>query len=438
MDRLEPMKTPTTLEITDQDLCLHQGADSSDATHATETAPTQATETNRENDSALASKPSRFHGTYPRLKNGIYISQAISQEERSMCVAGPTHAIEIFHSGARAIISSLNGSNTPEDISSILCAPIEVIDSVLDELNAANFLDTVRNKITLHNRFQSAIPSRALHTEDQSRDAAYSQLQRRLAPELSQATWLSGVADGGVGLLSDRQEFGIEIFGSSRTATLLFSILLASGVTNTRFALNATHGHQSITDSDLGSGALRTSDIGLSFQSRLEQLSREWSLFPVASHPGSIHKPVPVIIPERNLRIIVGGYDQELVNHLVKDSQDHLFIGRSAGGVATCGPFVRPGLTPCMSCLVLGDSERYGQFHSRLSAASGTSVEFPIAIAHQVAAIAAHTALRFIDTGESSLMGAQIHVNFLDPHAPTIHRFSRHPSCTCQWDEHDQ
>ncbi len=434
------MKTTMTLDSSNQGLCLDQRADLSDPTFITTTASSRALDSRSMHATQIDARAhssefaiSRFHETYPRLKNGIYISKAISSEEKSICVAGPGHAIEIFHGGARAIIASLNGIHTPEEISSLLCAPIDVIDSVLAELLAANFLDTVRNKITLHNRFQSAIPSRAAHTEDQSRDAAYSQLQRRLAPELSQATWLNGVADGGVGLLSTRQEFGIEIFGSSRTATLLFSILLASGVTNTRFALNAAHGHQSISDSDLGSGALRTSDIGLGFQSRLEELSREWSLFPVASHPGSIHKPVPVKIPERNLRIIVGSYDQELIDHLVIDSQDHLFVGKLSGGVATCGPLVRPSRTPCIRCLTLGDAERFGQFHNRLSAASGTSEEFPIAIAHQVAAIAAHTALRFIDTGESTLMGAQIHLNYLEPYAPTIHRFSRHPSCACQW-----
>ena len=440
------MKTLSRLEVTKQNLDPAQRTDSSDLSHVTKSASECADvsasmhtgEINSKGDDREESTVSRFHGTYPRLKNGIYISQAGTPEERSMCVAGPSHAIQIFHSGARAIIASLNGSYTPEEISSLLCAPIGVIDAVLAELLAANFLDTVRNKITLHNRFQSTIPSRAAHTEDQSRDAAYSQLQRRLAPELSQATWLNGVADGGVGLLSTRQEFGIEIFGSSRTATLLFSILLASGVTNTRFALNAAYGHQSISDSDLGSGALRTSDIGLGFQSRLEELSREWSLFPVASHPGSIHKPVPIIIPERNLRIIIGNYDEELLNHLVRDGQDHLFIGKRAGGVATCGPLVRPKQTPCMRCLTLGDSERFGQFHNRLSAASGTSEEFPIAIAHQIAAIAAHTALRFIDTDKSILMGAQIHLNYLEAYAPTIHRFSRHPSCTCQWDDHDE
>lgn len=436
------MKTTTTVEMNKHNPLLDQGAGFSDSNeHAKDVTGSDSLNTSisdTQPDHCVENAISRFHGTYPRLKNGVYITLARTPEERSMCVAGPNHAIEIFHSGARAIIASFDGKHTPEEISSLLYAPIEVIDAVLVELLAANFLDTVRNKITLHNRFQSAIPSRAAHTEDQSRDAAYSQLQRRLAPELSQATWLKGVADGGVGLLSTRQEFGVEIFGSSRTATLLFSILLASGVTNTRFALNAAQGHQSISDSDLGSGALRTSDIGLGFQSRLEELSREWSLFPVASHPGSIHKPVPVIIPERNLRIIVGSYDEELLNHLVRDGQDHLFIGKRAGGVVTCGPLVRPGQTPCMRCLMLGDTERYGQFHNHLSAASGSSEEFPIAIAHQIAAIAAHTTLRFIDTSESLLMGAQIHLNYLEPYAPTIRRFSRHPHCTCQWSDTDE
>ena len=378
---------------------------------------------------------SAHHDTYPRLKNGVYINRASATEEKSIYVATSNHAIEIFHGGARAIIAQLNGAQTPEEISSRLSAPMEVIDKVLTELKDANFIDTVRNKITLHNRFQSTIASRAAHTEDQSLDAAFSQLQKRLAPELSQATWLAGVNDGGVGLLSTRQNFGIEIFGSSRTATLICSILLASGVTNTRIARTATQQHPTINDSDLGSGALRTSDIGLNFRGRLEELSREWSLFPVASRGGSIHKPPTELIPERNLRILVGGYDPELIEHFTRDGHDHLFVGKLAGGVATCGPLVRPGSTPCVQCLSLGAEERYGRFHTHLTATNGTSDEMPIAIAHQLAAITAHAALRLIDTGDSPLMGAQIYLNYLEPFTPSMNRFSRHPQCTCLWSD---
>ncbi|MSW02773.1 MAG: hypothetical protein F2830_01080 [Actinobacteria bacterium] len=378
---------------------------------------------------------SRDLAMYPRLKNGVYITRPSQLEEKSIYVATSTHAIEIVHTGARAIICQLNGLQTPDEISSKLFAPRDLVDNVIDELKDANFIDTVKNKITLHNRFQSAIPSRASHTSDQSLDAAFSQLQKRLVPELSQATWLSGVKDGGVEVLSNRQNFGVEIFGSSRTATLLCSILLASGVTNTRIALTSMQEHSSISDKDLGSGTFRTSDIGLNFRSRLEELSREWSLFPVASHPSSMGKNSTELIPERNLRIIVGGYENQWVEHFTRDHHDHLFVGKIAGGVATCGPLVKPGYTPCMQCLQLGNQERYGSFHNQLTATQATSDEIPIATVHQLAAISAHAVLRYIDTASSPLLGAQIHLEYLEPFTPRLIRFSRHPHCTCMWQQ---
>ena len=371
--------------------------------------------------------------SFPRLKNGVYISRPVVAHENSIVVATSTLAIEIFHAGARSIIAQLTGTLSPEEISQNLSAPIQVIDKVLTQLKDANFIDTVRNKIILHNRFQSAIAARAAHTADQSQDAAFSQLQKRLAPELSQATWLEGIKDGGVELLSSRQNFGIEIFGSTRTATLICSILLASGVTNTRISLTSTQKHPTISDADLGTGALRTSDIGLNFRGRVEELSREWSLFPVSSHKCELNEAASELIPQKNLRIVVGEYEPELIEHFTRDQQEHLFVGKLAGGIATCGPLVQPGLTPCARCLSLGAEERYGEFHSQLTAAHGTSDELPIAVAHQLAAITAHTVLRFIDTGESDLAGAQVQLKYLEPLIPVFHHFSRHPKCACIW-----
>ena len=388
---------------------------------------------NTHDDIEISQRLSNHHNSYPRLKNGIYISRASGEQESSIYVATSTHAIEIFHAGARAIITALNGSQTPQEISEILSAPIELIDQVLTQLKDANFIDTVRNTITLHNRFQSTIASRAKHTKDQTLDAAFSQLQKRLAPELSQATWLAGVNDGGVEILSNRQNFGVEIFGSSRTATLICSILLASGLTHTRIALSSIQQHPTISDGDLGTGALRISDIGLNFRGRLEELSREWSLFPVGSQGASIHTPPAELPPERTLRIIVGSYEPELIKHFMRDGQEHLLVGKLAGGVALCGPLVEPGITPCLQCLALAAEDRFGRFHSQLTASYGTSEELPIAIAHQLAAITAHAVLRFVDTGESVLKGAQIHLNYLDPLTPTLNHLSRHPRCQCTW-----
>ncbi|CAB4751905.1 unannotated protein [freshwater metagenome] len=133
------------------------------------------------------------------------------------------------------------------------------------------------------------------------------------------------------------------------------------------------------------------------------------------------------------LRIVVGSYDPKLIEHFTRDGLDHLVVGKIAGGVALCGPLVQPGITPCLQCLSRAAEDRFGRFHSQLTASHGTSEELPIAIAHQLAAIAAHAALRFIDTGECALKGAQIQLNYLEPFTPTLTHFSRHPQCRCTW-----
>jgi len=373
---------------------------------------------------------------FPRLKNGIFISTPAEKEEKSITVATSFYGIEIIHSKARLIIEHFTGVLSCDEIASALDIPISTIDSIIKELLDANFLDTQRNSIKLNNRFQSSIASRAVHTQDQSNDAAYSQLQKRLAPELSQATWIKGVRDGGVDLMTSRQNYGVEIIGNSRTATLLYSILLASGVTNTRISLSASYKHPTVVYSDLGSGSLRTTDLGLNFKNRVEELSREWSLFPVASSYALSQRGAPKpVLPEKNLRIICDSFDSQYVEHLLKDGHDHLFIGRSPGHAATIGPFVQPGNSPCRRCLSLIEAERIGV--QQLSKPLSTSDELPIAIVHQVAALAAHAALKFIDTGESELLAAQLIVDFLDALTPRLQRFPHHPGCSCLWPQED-
>ncbi len=373
---------------------------------------------------------------FPRLKNGVFISSQTSTQESSITMATSSHGVAINHSSARSIIEQFTGILSCDEISQKLGIPITTIESIIDELLAANFLDIQRKTIKLNNRFQSAIKSRAAHTQDQSNDAAFSQLQKRLAPELSQATWIQGVRDGGVDVMTARQNFGVEIIGNSRTATLLFSILLASGVTNTRISLSASYKHPTVVESDLGSGSLRTTDLGLNFKKRIEELAREWSLFPVASSFALAQRGAPKpVVPEKNLRIICGSFDSQYVEHLLRDGQDHFFVGRAPGHVATVGPFVQPGSTPCRRCLSLIEADRVGV--AELSIPLGTSDELPIAVAHQVAALAAHAALKFIDTGTSELQAAQLIVDFLDALNPQLQHFPQHPECECLWTRAD-
>jgi hypothetical protein len=364
----------------------------------------------------------------PRLKRGVRISAPGTDEKKSLIVISAHRAISIHYPGARAIIAKLDGEHSILDISDEIDAPIDIVEKVIEQLKLAQLLDVKTSKIKLHNRFQSPIAERAVHTEDQSNDASFKQLQIRMSSELSQTTWVDGVVDGGVELLSARQNFGVEIHGGNRLATLIFAALLASGVTNTKFSIASRGRLSSIGDNDLGTGALRITDFGLNFTSRIEELTREWSLFPTASKnvKGTISSP----IPERNIRVVIGNYTEGLIEQLLRDKQNHLFVGQTSGGAAHIGPFVIPGSSPCMNCSSLGIQDRFGV--EGFLPLSTESIETPVALTFHLAGVAVQAILQLIDTGESDLKGARLCFDYNSPVAEQRLQIARHPLCACQ------
>jgi len=365
----------------------------------------------------------------PRLKQGVYISQPKPDEEKSLVIASAHHAISIHHPGARAIIAKLDGQHCAIDISKEIDAPLDVVEKVISELEITQLLDVTHSKIRLHNRFQSPIAERAANTDDQSNDASFRQLQLRMTPELSQTTWIPGVVDGGVQALSSRQSFGVEIYGESRLATLIYAALLASGVTNTKFSIASHRTLNSIGDNDLGTGVLRISDFGLNYKSRIEELTREWSLFPTASK--NVKGTINADIPENNVRVIVGDYTPQLIEQLMRDRMDHLLVGTVFGGAAYAGPLVKPGKTPCVQCLEIGKAERYGA--EQLVPLVAHNFEIPVAISYQIAGTIVQAILQLIDTGKCELTGAQLCFDYTTPVHKEPVRFARHPQCQCQW-----
>jgi hypothetical protein len=358
--------------------------------------PARVTRISIENSSSLTTDSSR-----PRLKQGVYISKPNPEQEMCLIIASAQHAISIHHPGARAIVSKFDGQHSATDISKELDAPLEVVETVINQLEIKQLLDTSHSRIRLHNRFQSPIAERAASTDDQSNDASFKQLQVRMSPELSQTTWIPGV----------------------------YAALLASGVTNTKFSISSQREQNSIGDRDLGTGVLRTSDFGLNYKSRIEELSREWSLFPTASKnvKGTVSSP----IPEKNIRVIVGQYQPQLITQLMRDRTDHLFVGEVVGGAAYAGPLVRPGKTPCAQCLEIGKAERYGV--KDLVPLVAHNSDIPVAISYQVAGTIVQAILQLIDTGKCELTGAQLCFDYTTPIHQEPIRFSRHPNCQCQW-----
>jgi len=386
--------------------------------------PARVTRISIENSGTHTAEVSR-----PLLKQGVFLSRANPEQEKFLIVASAHHAISIHHPGARAIISKFDGQHSATDISLELAAPLDLVEKVINQLEIKQLLDISHSRIRLHNRFQSPIAERAANTDDQSNDASFKQLQLRMRPELNQTTWIPGVVDGGVQVLSARQNFGVEIYGESRLATLIYAALLASGVTNTKFSITSHRDHYSIGDSDLGTGVLRISDFGVNYKSRIEELSREWSLFPTASK--NVKGTINSTIPERNLRVIVGQYPPALIAQLMRDHADHLFVGEVIGGATYAGPLVKPGKTPCAQCLEIGKAERYGM--DDLVPIAAQNLEIPVAISYQVAGTIVQAILQLIDTGLCDLTGAQLCFDYTTPIHKEPVRFSRHPNCQCQW-----
>ena len=420
----QPAPTTSTAESIAPQIAVEKSTQRITRRYIKGSRPALVTRISIENPNTQAEEISR-----PRLKQGVYISKPNPEQEQSLIIASAHRAISIHHPGARAIIAKFDGQHCAVDISAEIDAPLDVVEKVIKQLEITQLLDITTSKIRLHNRFQSPIAERAANTEDQSNDASFKQLQIRMSPELSQATWVDGVVDGGVAVLSARQNFGVEIHGENRLATLIYAALLASGVTNTKFSISSHREVNSIGDSDLGTGVLRISDFGLNYKSRIEELTREWSLFPTASK--DVKGTVSSQIPDRNVRVIVGEYTPQLIEQLMRDRMDHLFVGSVFGGAAYAGPLVKPGKSPCIKCLEIGQAERYGI--EDLLPLAAHNREIPVAISYQMAGSIVQAIVQLIDTGKCELMGAQMCFDYTTPVHQEPVRFARHPQCQCQW-----
>jgi hypothetical protein len=140
---------------------------------------------------------------------------------------------------------------------------------------------------------------------------------------------------------------------------------------------------------------------------------------------------ISALIPERNLRVIVGDYSSELIDLLMRDRQDHLFVGQISGGSAYLGPLVYPGKSPCAYCLTSGNNERLGV--EGLLPITGGKLELPVSMTYQLAGSAVQAILQLIDTGESDFAGAQMCFDYITPIRHEAVRIARHPKCRCQW-----
>jgi bacteriocin biosynthesis cyclodehydratase domain-containing protein len=254
----------------------------------------------------------------------------------------------------------------------------------------------------------------------------------RSEPELAQSEWIDEAGDGGTSIVAARSLYPIVLSGRSRIITLLYSILLASGVTRVRFA---DRYRQPMVDSlDIGFGPISSEDLGLNFYERCESARRSTSLFPIDSssrYDLDTARPIAVIH--------YGDCDPEDLVEWSNQRMPHLVIHPPIGDEVVVGPMVVPGESPCIRCLSLYEIDNFG--FTRQERISINEVgELPVVAAHYVAAITAAHILNFIDQRNDSVgtsstrntsLGEVTFINFQRLTEPQVVAIARHPLCGC-------
>ena len=370
-----------------------------------------------------------LHKSHLRLKEGISIYRTpiglrcgTARSSFAIPEKGYVRALEILSSNSLDAI----------DIPSVCGITAEDYRELIWNLEEHEFLETAPSFLSVTTRFQSVAKHKR---RDILPDAAFSQLQKRVAPELSHTRLLPGVHDSGASIINARQNVRVEIYGSDRIATLLYGILLSSGVTYTHFALGTRSQDPLVVDTDLSAGFIRSTDVGQSYKQRMEDLGKELSLFPIERLESAQEfdgEPA-----ERYIKIHIGAMDPQLLSQWMAAGQEHIVISPPDGGKCVIGPLVQPGKTPCTRCRNIAIDEVIGSASvvadKVLIGERPNIQEMPVFLAHYLAGLIASFILQRIDANTSDLTGAYMAVDSLELSASSLIPVARNPACGCHW-----
>ena len=327
----------------------------------------------------------------------------------------------------------LSASSVDEiDIPSACGITADEYRELMWSLEEHEFLETTPSVLSVTTRFQSVAKHKR---RDILPDAAFSQLHKRVAPELSHTRLLPGVRDSGASVINARQNARVEIYGSDRIATLLYGILLASGVTYTHFALGTRSQEPLIIDTDLTAGFIRSTDVGQSYKQRMEELGKELSLFPIERLESA--QDLEGEPPERYIKIHIGAMDPQLLSQWMSAGQEHLVLSPPDGGRCVIGPLVQPGKSPCTRCRNIAIDEVFGSpsvIADKILVGEHSPIqEFPVFVAHYLAGMIASFILQRIDQNESDLTGAYMAIDALALSESSLIPVALNPACGCHW-----
>lgn len=311
------------------------------------------------------------------------------------------------------------------------------IEQLIGSLAAADLLTQGRHEIALPPRYLNEIIER---------DLAAQQLRNRCEPELLQCEWSESARalckDEGADILAARANVRIQISGRNRIATLLHSLLLASGVSLVELVDH--YDKVNIGDTDIGTSTITAREYSENFSGHMKSHRRAISLFPLDRGTNQIKDKKFGSSKQVALIIHSGPVDIEDLVDWLTTGNPHFVIQSPIADEITMGPLVIPGATPCLRCADLNQLDRVG--YSSINRISLTdTAEIAMVGAHFIASLAASQILHFIDStridasgpgqsgsGQSSPIARTTTVNLQKLHQPQIHSITQHPLCGCQ------
>ena len=368
------------------------------------------------------------------LKRGVALSQSTTPGQYFLGTF--KRVIRIYTHEEKVIALALAGGKSEKEILQTPNVLDATVSTLLAQLEVEELINHKQGVLRVSQRFVSKLDNRVKKNSRPAVDAGVQQLQRRCAPELNQTNWINGVVDGGVEILSARQNYLCEISGNNRVATLLYSLLLASGLSQVRFTPASRGAYPLIGDIDMALSTFRQSDTGTPFKSHCEMIRKELALFPLDRHENYLDEA-----SSPDLRIHCGDINPETLSLWMSSGEKFLMIPSPRADSALIGPLVIPGQSPCLRCYQLSASEQRGVV-DHLEFMPDVEQEYPQIAAHFMAALAASFIVKFCDAitvaiaqdraaDFSALLGVAIAIDYQALAYPQVVAIPRHPLCGC-------
>ena len=369
---------------------------------------------------------------FPRLKPGVKFFNTSKDIQIGQCPEFSTYpefctyvgfahrGVELSDPSASSLLNllkKLNGSKSlgeiydaMEIISESSC-PTDQIIAILSEAQLIEF-----NKIASVDLTNSKFaPVNLVNSKN------------RIRAEENLVSWSSylGTENSVAELISERSSFSIIIFGQNRLALSLFSILQASGFTQSKLIDRSISPDQAskiaISPDQVCGLAIRGSDIGVQKALVIADLARNSALF--TSTEISFPAQPDFIISTQPI-------PQDTRQRWMSEEIPHLAISNLIENKITIGPIVIPGKSPCLNCLDLWRIEQYPHFAefellTALENSEVISLELPAAQVALISGLVAIAVVEFcasfstklkIDFWQSlELVGGTLEIDLLNP-----------------------